>query len=128
MRATTKDNIMLSYLKYKKHYDSKASAAPLKINNYCYKLYPKADNQLTKFAFQDCIWTEPYIIVKVLSNNNYTIRKTGTRYTQTLHRIRRRPFVPEKRIPGVTVQSNQYLPGPDVKMSRNEQYATSWEI
>ena len=33
VRATAKDNIMLSYLKYKKYYDRKASAAPLKIND-----------------------------------------------------------------------------------------------
>ena len=80
VRATAKDNIMLSYLKYKKYYDRKASAAPLKVNDYCYILNPKADNQSTKFAFQDCIWTGPYIVIKILSNNNYTIRRLGTRY------------------------------------------------
>ena len=128
VRATTKDNIMLSYLKYKKYYDRKASAAPLKINDYCYILNPKADNQSTKFAFQDCIWTGPYVVIKVLSNNNYTIRKLGTRYTQTLHRIRIRPYVPEQRLPDVTVRTNEYLPDPDVKVSHNEWYAVSWEM
>ena len=119
---------MLSYLKYKKYYDRKASAAPLKINDYCYILNPKADNQSTKFAFQDCIWTGPYIVIKVLSNNNYTIRKLGTRYTQTLHRIRIRPYVPEQRLPDVTVRADNYLPDPDVKISHNEWYAVSWEM
>ena len=128
MRATAKDNIMLSYLKYKKYYDRKASAAPLKINDYCYILNPKADNQSTKFAFQDCIWTGPYIVIKVLSNNKYTIRKLGTRYTQTLHRIRIRPYVPEQRLPDVTVRADNYLPDPDVKISHNEWYAVSWEM
>ena len=128
VRATAKDNIMLSYLKYKKYYDRKASAAPLKINDYCYILNPKADNQSTKFAFQDCIWTGPYIVIKVLSNNNYTIRKLGTRYTQTLHRIRIRPYVPEQRLPDVTVRADNYLPDPDVKISHNEWYAVSWEM
>ena len=70
LRATAKDNVMLSYPKYKKCYDRKASAAPLEINDYCYVLYPKADNQSTEFAFQDSIWTGPYIVIKVLSNNN----------------------------------------------------------
>ena len=120
VRATTKDNIMLSYLKYKKYYDRKASAAPLKVIDYCYILNPKADNQSTKFAFQDRIWTGPYIVIKVLSNNNYTIRKLGTRYTQTLQRIRILPYV--------TVRSNEYLPDPDVKVSHNEWYAVSWEM
>ena len=63
LRATAKDNIMLSYLKYKNYYDRKASAAPLKINDYCNILNPKADNQSTKFAFQDCIWMGPYIVI-----------------------------------------------------------------
>ena len=127
VRATAKDNIMLSYLKYKKYYDRKASAAPLKVNDYCYILNSKADNQSTKFAFQDCIWTGPYIVIKVLSNNNYTIRKIGTRYTQTLHRIRIRPYVPEQHVPDFTVRAKEYLPDPDVKMSHNEWYAVLWE-
>ena len=128
VRATAKDNIMLSYLKYKKYYDRKATAAPLKINDYCYILNPKADNQSTKFAFQDCIWTGPYVVIKVLSNNNYTIRKIGIRYTQTLHRIRIRPYVPEQRLPDVTVLANDYLPDPEVEVSHNEWYAVSWEM
>ena len=119
---------MLSYLTYKNYYDRKASAAPLKINDYCYILNQKADNQSTKFSFQDCIWTGPYIVIKVLSNNNYTIQKLGTRYTQTLHRIRKRPYVPEQRMLDVTVRANEYLPDPDVKVSHNEWYAVSWEM
>ena len=67
-------------------------------------------------------------VIKVLSNNNYTIRKTGTRYTQTLHRIRIRPYTPEQRKPDVTVPSNENLTDPDVKMSHNEWYAASWEL
>ena len=110
------------------HYDREATAAPLKIKYYCYILNPKADNQSTKFAFQDCIWTGPYVVIKVLSNNNYTIRKIGTRYTQTLHRIRIRPYVPEQRLPDVTVRANDYLPDPEVKVSHNEWYAVSWEM
>ena len=89
-------------------------------------LNPKADNQSTKFAFQDCIWTGPYIVTKVKSNNNYTIRKIGARYTQTLHRIRIRNYVQEQRMPEVTVPLNEILPDQDLKMSHNEWYAVSW--
>ena len=67
-------------------------------------------------------------MIKVLSNNNYTIRKLGTRYTQTLHRIRIRPYVTEQRLPDVTVRANDYLPDPEVKVSHNEWYAVSWEM
>ena len=92
VRATAKDKIMMFYLNYKDYYNRKASVAPLNVNDYCYILNPKTDNQSTKFAFQDCIWTGPYIVIKVLSNNNYTMRKLGTRFTQTPHRIRIRPL------------------------------------
>ena len=70
----------------------------------------------------------PYIVIKLLSNNNYTIRKIGTRYTQTLHRIRIPPYVPEQRTPDVAVRANEYLPDPHVRVSHNEWYAASWEM
>ena len=99
----------------------------MKTNDYCYVLNPKADNQTTNNAFQDCIWMGPYIVIKVLSNNNYRIREVGTCNTQTLHRIRIRRYVSEQRIPDVTVRLHEYLPDPDVKVSHNEWYALSWE-
>ena len=67
----------------------------------------------------------PYVVIKVLSNNNYTIQKIGTRYTQTLHRTLIRPYVSEQRLPDVTVRSNEYLPDPDVKVLQNEWYAVT---
>ena len=67
-------------------------------------------------------------MIKVLSKNNYTIRKVGTRYTQTLHGIRIRPYVSEQRVPDVTVRANEYVPDPDVEVSHNEWYAVSWEM
>ena len=80
-----------------------------------------------KFAFKDCIWTSPYIVVKVLSNNNYVVRRTGARYTQTLHRIRLRLYAPNQRVPDVTVRREDYLPDPDVKTTHNDWYAQAWE-
>ena len=118
---------MQSYLKYKQYYDKKATATPLKVNEYCYVLNPKADNQSMKFAFKDCIWTGPYIVVKVLSNNNYVVRRTGTRYTQTLHRIRLRLYAPIQRVPDVTVRREDYLPDPELKTTHNDLYAQAWE-
>ena len=81
-----------------------------------------------KFAFKDCIWTGPYIVFKVLSNNNnYVVRRTGTRYTQTLHRIRLRLYAPNQRVPDVTVRREDYLPDPEVKTTHNDWYAQAWE-
>ena len=119
---------MQSYLKFRRYYDKKATATPLKVNDYCYVLNPKADNQLMKFAFKDCIWTGPYIVVKVLSNNNYVVRRTGTRYTQTLHRIRLRLYAPNQRVPDVTVKVKDHLPDPEVKTTHFDWYAQAWEI
>ena len=67
-------------------------------------------------------------MIKTLSNNNYTIQKVGTRYTQTLHRIRIRPYVPEQRMSDVTVRANEYLPDPEDKVSHNERYTVSWQM
>ena len=127
IQQAAKDNLMQSYLKYKQYYDKKATATPLKVNDYCYVLNPKADNQSMKFAFKDCIWTGPYIVVKVLSNNNYVVRRTGARYTQTLHRIRLRLYAPNQRVPDVTVRREDYLPDPEVNTTHNDWYAQAWE-
>ena len=127
IHQAAKDNLMQSYLKYKQYYDKKATATPLKVNDYCYVLNPKADNQSMKFAFKDCIWTGPYIVVKVLSNNNYVVRRTGTRYTQTLRRIRLKLYAPNQRVPDVTVRREDYFPDPEVKTTHNDWYAQAWE-
>ena len=77
-----------------------------------------------KFAFKDCIWIGPYIVVKVLSNNNYVVRRTGTRYTQTIHRIRLRLH---QRVTDVTVRKEDYRPDPEVRTTHNDWYAQAWE-
>ena len=71
IHQAAKDNLMQSYVKYKQYYDRKATATPLKVKDYCYVLNPKAENKSMKFAFKGCIWTRPYIVVKVLSSFNY---------------------------------------------------------
>ena len=121
---TAKENLMQSYIKYKQYYDKKATATPLKVNDYCYVRNPKADNQSMNFAFKDCIWTGPYVVVKVLSNNNYVLRRTGT---QTLHRIRLMLYATNQRVPDVTVRKEDYLPEPEVKKSHSDWYAQAWE-
>ena len=87
---STKKNIMQSYLKYKEYYDRKAKAAPLKLNDYCFILQPIADHQGSKIPFREYQWTGPYIVEKVLPNDNYLVRKLNSNKTQILHRIRLR--------------------------------------
>ena len=84
----TKKNVMQSYIKYKRYYDKKAKASPLKEKDYCFLLQPKADHQGSKIPFRDFRWIGPYKVEKVLPNNNYIVRKLNTNKTQFLHRIR----------------------------------------
>ena len=87
-------NIMQSYLKYKEYYDPKAKAAPLKQNDYCFILQPIADHQGSKIPFREYRWTGPYIVEKVLPNQNYIVRELNSNKTQNLHRIRLRKYEP----------------------------------
>ena len=86
----TKKNVMQSYIKYKRYYDKKAKASPLKEKDYCFILQPKADHQGSKIPFRDFRWIGPYIVEKELPNSNYIVRKLNTNKTQILHRIRLR--------------------------------------
>ena len=91
----TKKNVMESYIKYKRYYDKKAKASLLKEKDYCFILQPKADHQGSKIPFRNFRWIGPYIVGKVLPNNNYIVRKLNTNKTQILHRIRLRKYNPE---------------------------------
>ena len=55
------------------------------------------------------------------------MRRTGTRYTQTLHRIRLRLYSPNQQVPDVTIRGEAYLPDPEVKTTHNDWYAQAWE-
>ena len=80
-----------------------------------------------KFAFKVCICTGPYVVVKELPNNNYVVRRTCTRYTQTLHRNRLRLYAPNQRVPYVTFRREDYLPDIEVETTQNDWYAQAWE-
>ena len=92
----TKKNVMQSYIKYKRYYDKKATASPLKEKDYCYILQPKADHRRSKRPFHDFRWIVPYLVEKVLPNKNYIVRKLNTNTAQILYRIRLRKYNPEK--------------------------------
>ena len=55
----TKKNVMQSHIKYKRYYDKKAKASPLKEKDYCFILQPKADHQGSKIPFRDFRWIVP---------------------------------------------------------------------
>ena len=105
LHEQTKKNIMQSYLKYKAYYDRKAKASPLTTEDSCFILNPKADTQATKIPFREFRWVGPYKIEKVLPNNNYIVRRLGTKKTQLLHRIRLRKYTPQA--PSQTILSEK---------------------
>ena len=122
-----RQNVMQAYLKYKAYYDKRANASVLKEKEYVYILQPKANNQGSKIPFTEFRWVGPYIVERVLPNNNYVVRKVGTHKTQTLHRMRIRPFQPREPIPDIQTTPKYWRPDPDVETTNEDLYARAWE-
>ena len=69
---------MQSCSKNREYYDRKAKSAPLKQNDYCFILQPIADHQGSKIPFREYRWTGPYIVERVLPNENNVVRKLNS--------------------------------------------------
>ena len=123
---STKKNIMQSYLKYKEYYDRKAKAAPLKQNDYCFILQPIADHQGSKILFRENRWTGPYIVGKVLPNENYIVRKLNSNKTQLLHRIRLRKYEPNTVLQDIRPEGNLH-PDDEIIIPQDDLYVITWE-
>ena len=123
---STKKNIMQSYLKYKEYYDRKAKAATLKQNDYCFILQPLDDHQGSKIPFREYRWTGPYIIAKVLPNENYIVRKLNSNKTQILHRIRLRKYEPNIVLEDVRPEGNLH-PDDEIIIPQDDLYVITWE-
>ena len=124
--AKTKQNIMQSYIKYKEYYDRKAKAAPLKENEYCFVLQPKADNQGSKIPFRDYRWVGPFVVQKVLPNENYIVRRINTNKTQILHRIRLKKFVPNQPLED-NFREQQLQPDEEIVIPQDGLYVITWQ-
>ena len=122
----TKQNIMQSYIKYKEYYDRKAKAAPLKENDYCFVLQPKADHQGSKIPFRDYRWVGPFVIQKVLPNENYIVRRINTNKTQILHRIRLKKFVPNQPLED-NFREQRLQPDEEIVIPQDNFYIITWE-
>ena len=122
----TKQNNMQSYIKYKEYYDRKAKAAPLKESEYCFVLQPKADNQGSKIPFRDYRWVGPFIVQKVLQNENYIVRQLNTNKTQILHRIRLKKFIPNQPLE-VNFREQRLQPDEEIVIPQDDLYIITWE-
>ena len=116
-------NTMQAYIKYKAYNYRKANASKLKKADYVFILQPKADHQGSKVPFTDFRWIGPYIIEKVLSNNNYLVRKIGTNITQILHLMRLRQVTPRQPLSDIPVTQRQWQPDPEVVITHDDLYA-----
>ena len=117
---------MQSYIKYKMYYDKKAKASPLKEKEYCFNFQPKADHQESKIPFRDFRWIGPYLVEKVLPNNNYIVRKLKTNKTQILHRIRFRKYNPEIP-PEDNYQEARSQIDDNIVVPQDDLYTIAWE-
>ena len=88
---------------------------------------PKADHQGSKIPFTDFRWIGPYIVERVLPNNNYVVRKIGTNKTQILHRMRLRQFPPRQPIPNIPVTQREWQPDPESIIKHDDLYARAWD-
>ena len=118
---------MQSCIKYKAYYDRKANASEVKQANYVFILQPKADHQGGKNPFTDIRWIGPFIIERVLPNNNYLVRKIGSNRTQILHQLRLRQFTPRQPISDIPVTQREWQPDPEVVITHDDLYARAWE-
>ena len=117
---------MQFYLKYKEYYDRKAKAAPLQGKDYCFVRQPKADSQGSKIPFRYFRWTGPFVVQKVLSNNNYIVRRLNTNKTKILHRIRLKKCVPNTPLED-KCSKEKLQPDDEIIIPEDDLSTLSWE-
>ena len=117
---------MQSYLKYKEYYDRKAQASPLGLGDYCFILQPLVDHQGSKSPFREFRWIGPYVIEKVLPNENYIVRKLNSNKTQILHRIRLRKYTPNAPLQDNRPEGN-LQPDDEIIIPQDDLYIIPWE-
>ena len=90
-------------------------------------MQPKADYQGSKIPFTELRCIGPYIVEKILTNNNYLVRKVGPNKTQVLHWMRMRPFTPRQPSADIKVKPQEYKSDPEVSLHHDDLYAKTWE-
>ena len=84
------------------------------------------DHQGSKIPFPDFRWIGPYLVEKVLPNNNYAVRKLNTNKTQILHRIRLRKYNREKP-PEDNYQAAQWQIYDNIVVPQDDLYTIAWK-
>ena len=115
LHANAKENTIEAYLRFRRYYDKKAKAEPLRLHEYCLLLNPKLTTQNMFAGKNSTKWLALFRVEKVLTNTNYIVRRVGTWYTQLVHRIRLRPFTPTYTVNDLpAINPQKFLPDPDM--------------
>ena len=81
---------------------------------------------ITKDRFREYRWTGPYIVEKVLPNENYIVRKLNSNKTQLLHRIRLRKYELNTVLQDIRPEGNLH-PDDEIIIPQDDLYVITWE-
>ena len=76
----------------------------------------------------DFWWIGPYIIGKVLPNNNYLLRKICNNKKQVLGRMRLRQVTPRLPLPDEQMTPQYLKPDPEESIKHDDLYARAWKL
>ena len=110
----TKSILLKAYHKYRTFYDKKAAAKPFTNQQSCLLLNPSLLTQSDFAAKTTTIWLSLYKVEKNFTKSKYLIKKTGTPYTQCVHRIRLRPITPKYEVEDISVTTDDFCPDPSL--------------
>ena len=98
----------------------------MKQKDVCFILQPIADHQGSKIPFREYRSKRPYIVEKVLPNENYIVRKLNSNKTQILHRIRMRKYESHTVLKDVRPEGNLH-PDDEIIIPQDDLYVITWE-
>ena len=120
-------NPIHAYINYKAYYDKKTNASTLKQAEHVFVLQAGAEHQRSEFPFTVFWWTGPYFSEKVLPNNSYLVRKSGSEKTQVLRRIRLRRITTRQPLSDVRMTPRKRKPEAEIIMKKDYLYASACE-
>ena len=76
--------------------------------------------------FREYRWSGPYIVKKVLKNENYIVRELNCNKTQIIHRIRLRKYEPNTVLLNIRPEGN-LQPDDEFVILHDDLYVVKWE-
>ena len=92
-----------------------------------YVLQPKADHPGSIISSTEFLWIGPFIIEKLLPNNNYLVRKIGTNKTEVLQRMRMCQITPRQPLPYIRIMPQEAKPEAKMSLKHDDLYDRALE-